>query len=297
MCSFRGSTRAKRCSTSTSRSSKPSTRSYASSWASGTRHRKWFATWWPGWIRRSKTISASRPCWRLRTSTCWTRAVAPARIWRKCSAAFARNLGKQGLGALAGEAVRQAATSVCSGSRSCPAPFVVAHLQVGLTMEKLDAPLADDGSERAGVFLTNALTGWAATARPDPVGSIPRIKGRARSRGVGEAGHSDSGDPRQPFPKRDLRAWRWTEERELSEAYRTTKQCVGRRARASTISTFGSTGWPNGASRRRAAGSSLLHLQLFLARWVVLHRDAGALPRSVRRDPHRLPKRRQVQDR
>ena len=40
------------------------------------------------------------------------------------------------------------------------APFVVAHLQVGLTMQNLDAPLADDGTERAGVFLTNALTGW-----------------------------------------------------------------------------------------------------------------------------------------
>ena len=91
---------------------------------------------------------------------CWTRAAAPARIWRKCSAASLANLGEQGLGALAGEAVRKAATKRVFGFEIMPAPFVVAHLQVGLTMENLDAPLTDDGTERAGVFLTNALTGW-----------------------------------------------------------------------------------------------------------------------------------------
>ena len=39
------STRTRRCRTSTSRSSKPSTPSFGSSWASGTRQRKWCATW------------------------------------------------------------------------------------------------------------------------------------------------------------------------------------------------------------------------------------------------------------
>ncbi len=73
---------------------------------------------------------------------------------------IARNLGEQGFGALAGEAVRKAATTRVFGFEIMPAPFVVAHLQVGLTMENLDAPLADDGSERASIFLTNALTGW-----------------------------------------------------------------------------------------------------------------------------------------
>ena len=57
-------------------------------------------------------------------------------------------------------AVRKAATERVFGFEIMPAPFVVAHLQVGLTMQNLDAPLAADGSERAGVFLTNALTGW-----------------------------------------------------------------------------------------------------------------------------------------
>ena len=73
---------------------------------------------------------------------------------------IALNLEGQGLGALAGVAVRKAATERVFGFEIMPAPFVVAHLQVGLTMQNLDAPLAADGSERAGVFLTNALTGW-----------------------------------------------------------------------------------------------------------------------------------------
>ena len=46
------------------------------------------------------------------------------------------------------------------GFEIMPASFVVAHLQVGLTVQALDAPFAGGGSERAGVFLTNALTGW-----------------------------------------------------------------------------------------------------------------------------------------
>ena len=68
---------------------------------------------------------------------------------------IATNLEGQGLGALTGARVKQAATERVFGFEIMPAPFVVAHLQVGLTMQKLDAPLADDGTERAGVFLTN----------------------------------------------------------------------------------------------------------------------------------------------
>ena len=48
----RGSTKARRCRTSTSRSSKLSTPHCASSWASGTRQPKWSATWWPAWTGR-----------------------------------------------------------------------------------------------------------------------------------------------------------------------------------------------------------------------------------------------------
>ena len=73
---------------------------------------------------------------------------------------IAANLDGQGLGALTGARVKQAATQRVFGFDIMPAPFVVSHLQVGLTLQDLNAPLSDDGSERAAIFLTNALTGW-----------------------------------------------------------------------------------------------------------------------------------------
>ena len=63
---------------------------------------------------------------------------------------IASNLEGQGLGALAGARVKQAALERVFGFEIMPAPFVVAHLQVGLAMRDLDAPLAEDGTERAG---------------------------------------------------------------------------------------------------------------------------------------------------
>ena len=76
---------------------------------------------------------------------------------------IAETIEGQGVGALAGESVKQAAMTRIFGFELMPAPLVVAHLQIGLTLQALDAPLAEDGTERAGVFLTNALTGWDQT--------------------------------------------------------------------------------------------------------------------------------------
>ena len=73
---------------------------------------------------------------------------------------IAVNLEGKGLGALTGAQVKAAATERVFGFEIMPAPFVVSHLQVGLKMQALDAPLSDSGNERAGVYLTNALTGW-----------------------------------------------------------------------------------------------------------------------------------------
>ena len=60
---------------------------------------------------------------------------------------IAANLTGKGMGALAGARVKQAAMERVFGFEIMPAPFVVAHLQVGLTLQDLDAPLADDGNE------------------------------------------------------------------------------------------------------------------------------------------------------
>ena len=130
------------------------------------------------------------------------------------------NLGTQGLGALAGAEVRRAATERVFGFEIMPAPFVVAHLQVGLTMQNLGAPLAEDGSERAGVFLTNALTGW----EPEPNKPLP-FPELEDERELSEAVKQDIpilvvlGNP----PYNGFAGMAVDEERELSEAYRTTK--------------------------------------------------------------------------
>ena len=134
---------------------------------------------------------------------------------------IAANLEGRGLGALAGARVKQAATGRVFGFELMPAPFVVAHLQVGLTMQDLDAPLADDGEERAGVFLTNALTGWEPrAAKPLPFPELEEERDRA------ERVKQDTpilvilGNP----PYNGFAGMAVDEERALSEAYRTTRR-------------------------------------------------------------------------
>ena len=85
---------------------------------------------------------------------------------------IAANLEGQGLGALTGARVKQAALGRVFGFEIMPAPFVVAHLQAGLTMQELDAPLADVGTERPGIFLTNALATLVRKADHKPAGRV-----------------------------------------------------------------------------------------------------------------------------
>lgn len=62
--------------------------------------------------------------------------------------------------ALVGSDVKAAALSRVFGFEILPAPFVVSHLQLGLLLQNLGAPLVNGKHERASVYLTNALTGW-----------------------------------------------------------------------------------------------------------------------------------------
>ena len=134
---------------------------------------------------------------------------------------IAANLEGRGLGALTGARVKQAATGRVFGFEIMPAPFVVAHLQVGLTMQNLDAALADDETERAGIFLTNALTGWEP--KSDKPLSFPELE-EERKR-AGEVKQDTPilvilGNP----PYNGFAGMAVDEERELSETYRTTKR-------------------------------------------------------------------------
>ena len=131
------------------------------------------------------------------------------------------NLQEKGAGAIIGAKVKQAATERVFGFEIMPAPFVVAHLQVGLTMQALDTPLAGNGTERAGVFLTNALTGWEPTAtKPVPFPGLEEERKRAD-----EVKHDAPilvilGNP----PYNGYAGMAMDEEAELTKAYRVTKE-------------------------------------------------------------------------
>jgi hypothetical protein len=62
--------------------------------------------------------------------------------------------------ALTAEDIKTAAIERVFGFELLPAPFVVSHLQLGLLLQNLGAPLSEKLHERVGVYLTNALTGW-----------------------------------------------------------------------------------------------------------------------------------------
>ena len=132
------------------------------------------------------------------------------------------NLAGRGLGALVGARVKQAAMERVFGFEIMPAPFVVAHLQVGLTMQSLAAPLADDENERPGIFFTNALTGWEPTDREKQVVAFPELE---QERDRANQVKRDRpilvilGNP----PYDGFAGLGMDEEQELSHAYRTTR--------------------------------------------------------------------------
>ena len=197
---------------------------------------------------------------------------------------IAANLEGKGLGALTGARVKRAATQRVFGFEIMPAPFVVAHLQVGLTMQALDAPLSDDGNERAGVFLTNALTGWEPTPqKPLPFPELEEERDRAERVKRDTPVLVILGNP----PYNGFAGMAVDEERELSQAYRAVREV--RRPEGQGLNDL-YVRFFRMAERRIAEktgrGHGVLHLQLLLAGRAVLHRNAGTVLGRLRRHPH-----------
>ncbi|HMS39658.1 MAG TPA: N-6 DNA methylase [Pyrinomonadaceae bacterium] len=71
-----------------------------------------------------------------------------------------QTLEEKGEDATRGQKIKRAVQSRIFGFEILPAPFVVSHLQVGLLLEQFGIGLSEEKRERAGVFLTNSLTGW-----------------------------------------------------------------------------------------------------------------------------------------
>ena len=138
------------------------------------------------------------------------------------------NLQDKGMGALVGSQLKEAAMKRVFGFEILTAPFVVAHLQLGLLLQNLGVPLSDE-EERVGVYLTNALTGWNPL---DPekekfvqlqLAALPELQ---EERDAAEKIKQSKkvlvvlGNP----PYNGFAGMAIGEERDLSNAYRTTKK-------------------------------------------------------------------------
>jgi len=73
---------------------------------------------------------------------------------------------EKGGDALVAQRLKKAAIERVFGFEILPAPFVVSHLQIGLMLRQLGAQPDPESAERAGVYLTNALTGWEPPEKP-----------------------------------------------------------------------------------------------------------------------------------
>lgn len=138
-----------------------------------------------------------------------------------------QTLAAKGEDALIAADLKRAAMERVFGFEILPAPFVVAHLQIGLLLQNLGAPLSGD-KERAGIFLTNALTGWEPDARQAPL-PWPELQQERDAAGTVKTGRTILvviGNP----PYNGYAGVAVEEERDLSNAYRaanTTRQPQG----------------------------------------------------------------------
>ena len=88
-----------------------------------------------------------------------------------------QTLTEQGHGALAAARVKRALRTRIFGFEILPAPYVVAHLQLGVYLRSLGTALA--ARERCEVFLTNALTGWEPPKEPKTALLFPELEEEA----------------------------------------------------------------------------------------------------------------------
>ncbi|MGC2105686.1 MAG: type ISP restriction/modification enzyme, partial [Candidatus Acidiferrum sp.] len=134
-----------------------------------------------------------------------------------------KTLKQKGDDALVAADLKEAAKNRVFGFELLPAPFVVSHLQLGLLLQNLGAPLAEKGNERIGVFLTNALTGWEPPKGPKKHLLFPELE---EERDAAEHVKRDTpilvilGNP----PYNGFAGVAVEEERNLTTAYRTTKK-------------------------------------------------------------------------
>ncbi|QQV79493.1 N-6 DNA methylase (plasmid) [Sphingomonas aliaeris] len=85
-----------------------------------------------------------------------------------------QRLRDQGEDALVAHDLSVAARNRLFGFELMPAPFVVAHWQIGMLLAQAGAPLS--GDQRASIYLTNALTGWTPPTGPVEQLLLPELQ-------------------------------------------------------------------------------------------------------------------------
>ena len=83
-----------------------------------------------------------------------------------------QTLYDKGGAALTATQLKHAALTRIYGFEILPAPFVIAHLQLGLLLRQFGVPLRED-RERVGIYLTNALTNWEPLVQAGQQMAIP----------------------------------------------------------------------------------------------------------------------------
>ena len=140
---------------------------------------------------------------------------------------IAATLKAKGGDALSAQEVKRAAIDRVFGFEILPAPFVVSHLQLGLLLQSLGAPLSDKKKERASIYLTNALTGWEPPdgSKPQFLLAFPELQDE---RDAAERIKREAkilvvlGNP----PYNGFAGLAMAEERDLTNAYRTAKRAA-----------------------------------------------------------------------
>jgi hypothetical protein len=112
----------------------------------------------------NQPLGLASPAVRILDPCCGTGAYLTA-VLHRIHRTLLENAGDDT--ALVPSSLRTAALSRVFGFEIMPAPFVIAHLQMASLLESAGAPLTDQ--HRAGVFLTNALTGWVPERHPQSV--------------------------------------------------------------------------------------------------------------------------------
>jgi hypothetical protein len=134
-----------------------------------------------------------------------------------------RTLKDRGENGLTASDLKEAAQRRVFGFEILPAPFVVSHLQLGLLLHKLGAPLSERTQDRVGVYLTNSLTGWEPPKGPKQHLIFPEME---QERDAAEYVKQQAkilvvlGNP----PYNGFAGVAVAEERDLTNAYRTTRR-------------------------------------------------------------------------